>query len=75
MSELCCAVCSVVSKTLQPHRLKPQASLSMGYPREQYWSGLPFPTPGDLPDPEDRTSLSNFLHWHANSPPVLKKME
>jgi len=23
----------------------------MGFPREEYWSGLPFPFPGDLPDP------------------------
>ena len=28
-----------------------QASLSMGFPRQVYWSGLPFPSPGDLPDP------------------------
>ena len=28
-----------------------QAPLSMGFPREEYWSGLPFPTLGDLPDP------------------------
>ena len=28
-----------------------QASLSMKFPRQEYWSGLPFPTPGDLPDP------------------------
>ena len=28
-----------------------QAPLSMGYPRQEYWSGLPFPPPGDLPDP------------------------
>ena len=28
-----------------------QASLSMGFPRQKYWSGLPFPSPGDLPDP------------------------
>ena len=28
-----------------------QASLSMGFPRQEYWSGLPFPSPGDLPDP------------------------
>jgi len=27
-----------------------QASLSMGFPRQEYWSGLPFPAPGDLPD-------------------------
>ena len=28
-----------------------QASLSMGFPRQEYWSRLPFPTPGDLPGP------------------------
>ena len=28
-----------------------QASLSMGFFRQEYWSGLPFPSPGDLPDP------------------------
>ena len=28
-----------------------QAPLSMGFPRQEYWSGLPFPPPGDLPEP------------------------
>ena len=28
-----------------------QAPLSMGFPRQEYWSGLPFPSPRDLPDP------------------------
>ena len=28
-----------------------QAPLSMGFSRQKYWSGLPFPSPGDLPDP------------------------
>ena len=28
-----------------------QASLFMGFSRQEYWSGLPFPSPGDLPDP------------------------
>ena len=28
-----------------------QAPLSMGFPRQEYWSGLLFPSPGDLPDP------------------------
>ena len=27
-----------------------QAPLPMGIPRQEYWSGLPFPSPGDLPD-------------------------
>ena len=28
-----------------------QASLPMGFSRQEYWSGLPFPSPGDLPHP------------------------
>ena len=37
---------------LQPHGLQPhQAPLSIGFTRQEYWSGLPFPSPGDLPDP------------------------
>ena len=42
----------VVSNSLvTPWTLAHQASLSMGFPREEYWSGLSFPSPGDLPDP------------------------
>ena len=29
-----------------------QAPLSMGFSRQEYWSGLPFPSPGGLPNPE-----------------------
>ena len=29
-----------------------QAPPSMGFSRQEYWSGLPFPSPGDLPEPE-----------------------
>ena len=28
-----------------------QASPAVGFSRQEYWSGLPFPSPGDLPDP------------------------
>ena len=28
-----------------------QAPLSMGFSRQEYWSGVPFPSPGDLPNP------------------------
>ena len=28
-----------------------QVPLSVGFPRQEYWSGLPFPPPGDLPEP------------------------
>ena len=36
---------------LTPWTVARQASLSMGFSRQGYWSGLPFPSPGDLPDP------------------------
>ena len=34
-----------------PLTVAPQASLSMGFARQEYWSGLLFPSPGDLPGP------------------------
>ena len=34
-----------------PWTVARQASLSVGFSRQGYWSGLPFPSPGDLPDP------------------------
>ena len=34
-----------------PWTVAHQASLLMGFSRQEYWSGLPFPPPGDLPDP------------------------
>ena len=32
-----------------PWTVAPQAPLSMGFSRQEYWSGLPFPSPGDPP--------------------------
>ena len=44
---------SIMSDSLRPHGLyvARQAPLSMGFSRQEYWSGLPFLVPGDLPDP------------------------
>ena len=36
---------------MTPWTVTLQALLSMRFPRQEYWSGLPFPSPGDLPDP------------------------
>ena len=41
---------SVVSDSLKPHGNR-QAPLSMGIPRQEYWSGLSFPSQGDPPHP------------------------
>ena len=42
---------SRVQLFVTPWTVAYQASLSMGFSRQEYWSGLPFPSPGDLPDP------------------------
>ena len=43
--------CSIMSDSATPWTVARQAPLSMGFPRQEYWSGLPFPSLGDLPDP------------------------
>ena len=42
---------SRVQLFVDPWTVAYQAPLSMGFSRQEYWSGLPFPSPGDLPDP------------------------
>ena len=56
---MCVCVCTVVADYLQvmsdsvtPWTVALQAPLSMGFPRQEYWTGLPFSSPGDLPNPE-----------------------
>ena len=48
-----------------------QAPLPMKFFRQEYWSGLPFPTPGDLPHPGmEPMSLTSNLHWQVVSLPL-----
>ena len=42
--QLCPTLCNTMD-------CSPPGSSLMGFPRQEYWSGLPFPSPGDLPDP------------------------
>ena len=42
---------SRVQLFVTPWTVADQAPPSMGFSRQEYWSGLPFPSPGDLPDP------------------------
>ena len=53
--------CSVMSDSLGPPRtVARQAPLSVGFSRQEHWSGLPFPSPGDLPNPGiEHTSLAS----------------
>ena len=41
----------VLSDSVTPWTVACQAPTSMGFSRQEYWSGLPFPSLGDLPDP------------------------
>ena len=47
---------SVVSDSATLWTVAGQVPLSMGFPRQEYWSGLPDPSPGDLPN-RDQTQI------------------
>ena len=56
--------CSVMSSSASPWIIAWQAPLSLEVSRQEYWNRLPFPTPGDLPDPWNQTqNLLNIQHW------------
>ena len=56
-----CWVASVMSNSLTPWTVAHQAPLSMEFSRQEYWSGLTCPPPGDLPDPGiEPTSLMSL---------------
>ena len=50
-----------------PWTIAPEAPLSMGFSRQDYWSGLAFPTPGDLPNPgiQPESPVSPTLQVHS----------
>ena len=60
---------SVMSISVWPYGLQPASLPSMGFSRQEYWSGLPCPSPGDLPDPGTEPR-SIYLHWQAGSLPL-----
>ena len=48
----CVLSCSVMSDSLRPRGLEPATFFCpWGFSRQEYWSGLPYPPPGDLPNP------------------------
>ena len=69
VSALCC-VLSHVWLSVTPWTVAHQAPLSMGFSRQEYWSGVPYPTPGDLPDPGINTaSLALASEFFTAVPP------
>ena len=61
-----CSLTTAISDSAIPWIVAHQAPLSMGFPRQEYWSGLPFPSPGDLPhpgiEPESPALAGGLLH-------------
>ena len=53
-----------------PWTVARQAPLSMGFPRQDYWSGLPFSSLGDLPDPRDQTHAFCIGRQITTEPPL-----
>ena len=67
---ICMCVCvlghfSCVQLFVTPWTIACQAPLSMGFSRQEYWSGLPFPPPRDLPHPgiEPESHVSCIDRW------------
>ena len=74
-----CLLISVCSQSLSgvqlfviPWTVAHQAPLSMGFSRQEYWSGLLFLTPGDLPDPGIESKSPAFLADSLPSAPPGK---
>ena len=62
--------CSVMSESeAPPWTLAHQAPLPMKFSRQEYWSGMPFPSPGDLSSPHLLPRQADFYHKrHLGSP-------
>ena len=59
--------CMRAQSFMTPWIVTRQAPLSKEFSRQEYWSGLPFPPPGDLPNQGLNRGL---LHWQADSLPL-----
>ena len=66
---VCVCVCSVVWLFVTPWTVAHQASQSMGFLRQWYWSRLPFPLPGIFLTQGSNPHLSCFPRWQADSLP------
>ena len=70
-------LCSVVSDSVTPWTVARQAPLSMGFSRQESWSGLPFPSPGDLPGPGIKPTFpalaGRFFPTEPPGKPLLMK--
>jgi len=65
-----CHVLSLVQPFATPWTIASQAPLSMEFSRKEYWSGLPFPTPGDYSRPRDGICVSCGSYIATDSLPA-----
>ena len=63
---------SVMSDSLRPRGVAHQAPPSMGFSRQEYWSGLPFPSPGEFPNPRIKSRSPTFQADALTSEPPGK---
>ena len=64
-------VCAQLHVTLgTPRTVACQAPLTIAFSRQEHWSGLPFPIPGDLPAQGSNSCLLHLLHWQVDSLPL-----
>ena len=69
-----CTVLVCVSDSVIPWTIARHVPLSMEFSRQEYWSGLSFPSPGDLPNPGIKpVSLTPNLHLQAGSLPLVPR--
>ena len=82
----CMLNCSVMCNSVTPWAVVCQAPLSLEFSRQEYWGGLPFPSPVDLPNPGiEPTSLKSYAlvcrffiisaTWEASFKGRAKQME
>ena len=71
---MCALVLSFIQLFATPWTVAHQAPLSLGFSRQEYWNGLPFPPPGNLPNPGiESTSLTypalagTFFFYHCTT--------
>ena len=70
-----CLVTKSCLTLVSPWTVAHQAPLSLGFPRKEYWSGLPFPPPGDHPDQGSKRIFCigrwNLYCWATREAPIL----
>ena len=70
----CCYLVAELYLTLvTPWTVARQAPLFMGFPRQEYWRGLPFPSPGYLPDPGMELAFPSLAGGFFTSEPLPGK--